>query len=163
MKSPKNNIYQRKYHFFSKKLQQSSLVFWFRTEIRGTWHLCMKESWRLHAINTKILSTFIKTCSGCHIWIREINILLILVSYHFNTYLRESSSLKWFACHSHTNSFNIYKYLFWVPYLNMGNKYFVNFGFISFSNISVLKKKWIYGIYSEHLNLFNKKFNDSTQ
>ena len=35
-------------------------------------------------------------------------------------------------CHTYTYSWNIYKYLFWMLFLNMGKKSFVRFGFISF-------------------------------
>ena len=41
-------------------------------------------------------------------------------------------------CHPHTNDCKIYKYLFWNQYLNMKNKALVEFGLISFSNISAL-------------------------
>ena len=47
-----------------------------------------------------------------------------------------------------------------MKYFNMRNNVFVKFGLISFSNISVMKKKWKYGISIEHLKQFNNDLAD---
>ena len=43
-------------------------------------------------------------------------------------------------CHLHINDLNIYKYLFWMPYLNTEKTKSVNFGIISSSDNRALNK-----------------------
>ena len=49
--------------------------------------------------------------------------------------LRYEWSLK-IVSHTHTNVCKIYKYLFWISYMNMEKTYFLEFGLLSFLNFS---------------------------
>ena len=82
------NVYHIRYQNSFWNVTRDLLIFWMkksRHTIRGILHLGIRGSWILYAIHTQILAVFIKTCSGCHFWIRKRRTLLNLVSYHFQT------------------------------------------------------------------------------